>query len=51
VAIFPDSVPYSVSRVLRDHQQSKLESVFKVISLAHCVPMIILLLCSLDLSV
>jgi hypothetical protein len=41
LAIHPDSVPYSISRVLRDHHQSKSKSVFKVLSLAHCVPMII----------
>jgi hypothetical protein len=37
----PDSAPYSVSRVLRDRCQSKLEYVFKVLPLVHCVPMII----------
>jgi hypothetical protein len=39
--MYPDSAPCSVSRVLRDRRQSKSESVFKVLSLAHCVPMII----------
>jgi hypothetical protein len=41
LAILSDSVPYSISRVLRDRRQSKLESVFKVLSPAHCVPTII----------
>jgi hypothetical protein len=41
LCLCPDSVPYSISRVLRDHRQSKLESVFKILSLVHCVPMII----------
>jgi hypothetical protein len=41
LAILPDSVPYSASRVLRDHHQSKSESIFKVLSLAYYVPMII----------
>jgi hypothetical protein len=35
----PDSVPVSVSRVLQDHHQSKLESVVEVFPLVHCVPM------------
>jgi hypothetical protein len=39
--ISPDSVPNSVSRVLRDRRQSKSESVFMVLPLVHCVPMII----------
>jgi hypothetical protein len=39
--ISPDSVPNSVSRVLRDRHQSKSESVFMVLPLVHCVPMII----------
>jgi hypothetical protein len=39
--ISPDSVPNSVRRILRDHHLSKSESVFKVLSLVHCVPMII----------
>jgi hypothetical protein len=37
----PDSAPNSASRVLRDRHQSKSESVFKVLSLVYCVPMII----------
>jgi hypothetical protein len=37
----PDSTPNSVSRVLRDRHQSKSESVFKVLSLVYCVPMIL----------
>jgi hypothetical protein len=41
LAIFPNSVPSSVSRVLQYRRQSKSESVFKVLSLLHCVPMII----------
>jgi hypothetical protein len=41
LAILPNSVPYSASRVLQDRRQSKSESVFKVLSLAHCVPTII----------
>jgi hypothetical protein len=39
--IFPDSVPYSISRVLQDRYQSKSEYVFKVLPLVHYVPMII----------
>jgi hypothetical protein len=39
--ISPDSAPNSVSGVLRDHRQSKLESVFKILPLVHCVPTII----------
>jgi hypothetical protein len=39
--IFPDSAPYSVSRVLRCRRQSKLDVVFKVLPLVHYVPMII----------
>jgi hypothetical protein len=39
--IFLDSVPYSVSRVLRDCHQSKSAYVFKVLPLVHYVPMII----------
>jgi hypothetical protein len=41
LCIFPDSAPFSVSRVLRDRRQSKSESVFKVFSLVYCVPAII----------
>jgi hypothetical protein len=41
LCIFPDYALNSVSRVLRDRHQSKSESVFKVIPLVHCVPMII----------
>jgi hypothetical protein len=37
--ISPDSTPNSVSMVLQDHHQSKSESVIKVLSLVHCVPM------------
>jgi hypothetical protein len=37
----PDSAPNSVSKVLRDHRQSKSESVFKVLPLVHCVPTIL----------
>jgi hypothetical protein len=39
--ISPDLAPNSVSGVLRDHRQSKSESVFKVLALVHCVLMII----------
>jgi hypothetical protein len=39
--ISPDSVPNSVSVVLRDRHQSKSESVFKILPLVHCIPMII----------
>jgi hypothetical protein len=38
---FPDSIPVSVSRVLRDRHQSKSESVIKVPPPVHGVPMII----------
>jgi hypothetical protein len=36
-----DSAPNSVRRVLLDRRLSKSESVFKVLSLVHFVPMII----------
>jgi hypothetical protein len=36
-----DSAPYPISGVLRDLHQSKLDSVFKIPPLLHCVPMII----------
>jgi hypothetical protein len=36
-----DSAPYPINRVLRDHCQSKSESVFKILPLVYCVPMII----------
>jgi hypothetical protein len=39
--ISPDFAPYSISGVLRDCRQSKSKSVFKVLPLVHCVPMII----------
>jgi hypothetical protein len=39
--ISPDFAPYSISGVLRDYRQSKSKSVFKVLPLVHCVPMII----------
>jgi hypothetical protein len=39
--ISPDSVSNSVSRILRDHHQSKLEFVFMVLPLVHYVPMTI----------
>jgi hypothetical protein len=38
---FPDSTPFLVSSVLRDHCQSESEAVSKVLPLVHCVPMII----------
>jgi hypothetical protein len=38
---FPNSAPFSVSRVLRDRCQSESEVVSKVLPLVHCVPMII----------
>jgi hypothetical protein len=41
--ISPDFAPYSISGVLRDCHQSKSKSVFKVLPLVHCVPMIITL--------
>jgi hypothetical protein len=41
LGISPDSAPGSVSRALRDHRQSKSESVYKVLPLVRCVPMII----------
>jgi hypothetical protein len=41
LCISPDSAPYSVSRILRDCQQSKSESAFQVLPLVHCVPIII----------
>jgi hypothetical protein len=41
LGISPDSAPGSVSGVLRDHHQSKSESVSKVLPLVHCVPTII----------
>jgi hypothetical protein len=41
LSIFPDSTPYPISGVLRDHRQSESESVIKVLPLVHCVPMII----------
>jgi hypothetical protein len=37
----PDSAPYPISGVLRDRHQSESESVFKVLPLVDCVPMII----------
>jgi hypothetical protein len=37
----PDSVPYPISGVLRDRHPSESESVFKVLPLVCCVPMII----------
>jgi hypothetical protein len=39
--ISPDSAPYPISGVLRDRRQSESKSVFKVLPLVHCVPMII----------
>jgi hypothetical protein len=39
--VSPFSTPNSVSTVLRDRRQSKSESVFKILPLVHCVPMII----------
>jgi hypothetical protein len=39
--VSPDSAPNLVSRVLRDRHQSKSESVFKILPLVHCVPIII----------
>jgi hypothetical protein len=39
--ISPDSAPYPIRGVLRDHHQSESISVFKVLSFVHCVPMII----------
>jgi hypothetical protein len=39
--ISPDSAPYPISGVLRDHHYPKSEAVFKVSSLVHCVPTII----------
>jgi hypothetical protein len=41
LCVSPDSAPYSVSRVLRDHHQSKSESIFKVLPLVNCVPLTI----------
>jgi hypothetical protein len=41
IGYFSDSVPYSISRVLWDHRQSKSESVFNILPLVHCVPTII----------
>jgi hypothetical protein len=37
--ISPNSASNLVSKVLRDHHQSKSESVIKVFPLVHCVPM------------
>jgi hypothetical protein len=39
--VFLDSVSVSVSIVLRDRHQPKSEAVLKVLSLVHCVAMII----------
>jgi hypothetical protein len=39
VDISPDSAPYPISGVLRDHRQSKSESVIKAPPLVHGVPM------------
>jgi hypothetical protein len=39
--IFPDSTPFSVGRVLRDHCQSESKTVSKVLPLMHYVPTII----------
>jgi hypothetical protein len=39
--ISPDSALYPIKGVLRDRRQSKSESVFKVLPLVRCVPMII----------
>jgi hypothetical protein len=36
-----DSTPNSVRKVLRNHRQFESASVFKVLPLVHCVPMII----------
>jgi hypothetical protein len=41
--ISPDSAPYPIIRVLRDHRQSESESVSKVLPLVHCVSTIITL--------
>jgi hypothetical protein len=38
---FPDSAPFLVSSVLRDHCQSESEAVSKVLPLVRCVLMII----------
>jgi hypothetical protein len=43
LGISPDSTPNSVRKVLRNHHQSESAYVFKVLSLVHCVPMIITL--------
>jgi hypothetical protein len=39
--ISPNSAPYPISGVLRDHRQSKSESVIKILPLVCCVPTII----------
>jgi hypothetical protein len=41
LCIFPDSAPFSISRVLRDRCQSESEVVSKILPLVHCVPTII----------
>jgi hypothetical protein len=39
--ISPDFAPYLISGVLRDHRQSELESISKILLLMCCVPTII----------
>jgi hypothetical protein len=39
--ISPNSTPYPISGVLRDHRQSESEFVSKVLPLVRCVPMIV----------
>jgi hypothetical protein len=39
--ISPDFAPYPINGILRDHHQSKSESVFKVLPLMRCVSTII----------
>jgi hypothetical protein len=41
LGISPDSAPFSVSKVLRDHRQSESESVSKFLPRVRCVPTII----------
>jgi hypothetical protein len=41
LGISPDSTPNPVRKVLRNRRESESASVFKVLPLVHCVPMII----------
>jgi hypothetical protein len=41
LGISPDSAPFSVNKVLRDHRQSESKSISKVLPRVRCFPTII----------